>query len=147
MNIIPLHIGVQWAWAKDGTSVFSPSAHSANMGGSQRIGPRGGDRLLRAMAWQSSVKIGHHEVLLHLVCSPEGNGLGEGGQITILSTHHIGNEPASVIRDVSFGEHGLLLPADYTIWVYGEGGPNGESGWDHPAPVEIQTALYVTDVN
>ncbi len=139
MNIIPLQIGVQWGWATDGTIVFSPSAHAPNKGGSQKIGPRGGDRLLRAISWQSSLKVGG-EVLLHLVCGPTGNALGEDGQRNLLSVHHIGEQSTMVCRDVNFGGFGMELPADYIIWVYGEGG-----GVPHPAPVEIQTTLYVTD--
>lgn len=140
---LPRPIGVQWAWASDGSIVFSPSAFSPNMGGMQRtLGPEGGDRLVRSISWQSSVKSGNHEVLFHLVASPHGFLLGEDGEILLLSVHHIGDGPTMVTRDVTLSGHGILIPQGYVIWVYGEG-----AGWPHPAPVEVQTMLYLTDVN
>lgn len=114
------------------------------MGGRQATGPEGGDRLVTSISWQSSVKVPNHEVLLHLVASPTGSYLGEEGEIPLISgIHHIGgHDPTMVVREPNFGEKGIRIPAGYVIWVYGEGG-----GPAHPAPVEVQAMIYMTDVN
>ena len=135
--IIPLQLGVQWAWASQGI-VFSPNADAPNMGGNSFI-MQGGDRHVVAIAWQSSLKVAG-EILLHFMASPTGT---VEGAFTLLSTHHIGNGPTMVIRDVHFPvDAPIVIPGEWKVWVYGEGG-----GLAHPAPVEIQTTLYVTDSN
>jgi hypothetical protein len=137
VQITPLHIGVQWAWARLPDIVFSKSAFAPNMGGNQRIEITD-PVIIRGIAWQSSVKTGAHEILMHFMVSPFGNGLGEEGEINLLSTHHIGNTPTMVIKSVQFGkDEGIYVPAGRVVWVYGEG-----NGPTHPAPVEIQSTLY-----
>lgn len=137
MKLFTRSIGVQWAWDN---FIFSPHAFCANAGGNHFVKFQEG-ALLRAYAWQSSVKTPEHEVLLHFVISPEGTGLGEPGEVAILSTHHIGgSEPTMIVKTLTFPlGHWLEIPKGWVAWIYGEG-----AGPTHPAPVEVQTMLYCT---
>lgn len=130
--------GVQWP---TGQFNFAPSCRAPNSGASAGGGscwyfPNGGR--IWNIAWQSSVKPNHDEVLLLLIMSHDGQ-VGSG--TTILSTHHIAG-PAQGYGSVMSKEivlQGFVqIPAGFYVWVYGE-------GWVDPAGggVEVQTTLYV----
>lgn len=138
-QLIPVHIGVQWAWHPTPNGPFSSSATSPNMGGSQAAYfPN--EMVIRGFKWQSSVKTKNSEVLLHFQLAPTGSGLGEPGSMNLFSVHHITIADSQTIATPIMFEkdEGIVVPAGWVVWVYGEG-----VGPAHGAPVEVQTTLFV----
>lgn len=132
-------IGVQWPTRHDGQDfVFAPTAQAPNSGGvSYFVMPY--DGFVTSIAWQSSMKVGPGELLLHFTAGPTGSQLGEPGSIHLLSTHHIATSGAQTIPKIVQLPEGLRIPAGYVVWVYGEGACGMAP---HPAGVEIQTTVY-----
>ena len=124
-------IGVQWP---TGQFNFANTCRTPNSGGVACFHfPNGGK--LRAISWESSIKVPHDEVLFMLVMSPTSEF---AGSTVLLSMHHnAASGTSSNFKDVNLSGY-LYVPPGYFVWVYGEGTVNS-----HPAGAEIQTTLYV----
>lgn len=127
-------MGVQWP---TGTFNFASNCKTPNSGGVACFYfPNGGK--LRAISWESSVKLAHDEILLMLVMSPTP---AFSGSNVLLSVHHNkGNDPGSNFKHVNLNGH-IYIPPGHYVWIYAEGTVNA-----HPAGVEVQSTLYAEGV-
>ena len=133
-GLLAFTLGAQWP---TGQFKFVNNCKMPNSGGvSCFYFPNGGK--LRAVSWESSIKVAHDEVLLMLLMSP---GYAFDGSTTLLSMHHnVGSAPSSNFKGVSLNGY-VYIPPGYYVWLYGEGTVNA-----HPAGVEVQTTIYVEGV-
>jgi len=132
LGVQAVTIGVQWP---TGNFNFAKTCKTPNSGGVACVYlPNGGK--LRAISWESSVKVPHDEILMMLVMSP-GYAM-DGGHTVLLSVHHNkGTDPGSNFKDVNLNSY-VYIPPGYYVWVYGEGTVNS-----HPAGVEVQSTLFI----
>lgn len=128
-GLFPLPLAAEWAWG----SPIAGACGSPTVNGFACIRFPAGARIW-GIAWQSSVKIGPHEVLFHLVMSPQPSQLNG---TALLSTHQVSDVPNSVARTVILPSP-IIVPAGWYVWIYAIG-----TGPPHAAPVESATMIYV----
>lgn len=93
---------------------------------------------ISGITWQSSVKTHHHEVLFSLVMTPKGDSILEPETVTIMQTHHVGDNPTMIVKEPEF-KTPLIVPKGWKVWVYAIGWSPREH---HSAGIEVQTTLW-----